>query len=87
MEVYAAVQVAIVGIRTVIDRRPVGPIAKTEQGRWLIVTAMAVMTIIPVMVPVMVPIMVFVMVFAVTMVAVVMPVMATVLHFVTGHRS
>ena len=80
---YAAIQVAIGGIRAIIDRRPVGTIAKTEQGWWLIVT-MAVMTIVPVMMPVVVPILVLV---VMALVAIVMLAMATVLRFVTGHRS
>jgi len=83
MEVYAAVQVPIGGRRTVVDRRPVGTIAKTEQGWWLIVT-MAVMTIVPVMMPVVVPILVLV---VMALVAIVMLAMATVLRFVTCHRG
>ena len=80
---YAAIQVAIGGIRAIIDRRPVGTIAKTEQGWWLIVT-MAVMTIVPVMMPVVVPILVLV---VMALVAIVMLAMATVLRFVTCHRG
>jgi len=85
MDVYAAIQIAIGGTRAVIDRRPVGTIAKTEQGWWLIVT-MAVMTIVTVMVPIVVPVLVLAMTM-VAIVAIVMPVMATMLCFVTSHRS
>ena len=88
MELYAAIQVAIVGVRTVIDRRPVGSITKTEQGWWLIMPAMAVMTIVPIMLPIMVPITVPILVFVMeAIVAVVLSGMATVLCFVTGHRN
>ena len=88
---YAAIQVAIGGIRAVIDRRPVGTIAKTEQGWWLIVT-MAVMTIVAVMMPVVVPILVSILVsilvlVVVAILAIVMPVLTAVLRFVTCHRS
>ena len=87
MEVYAAVQVPIGGRRTVVDCCPVRTIAKTEQGWWLIVT-MAVMTIVAVMMPVVVPILVPILVLVVmALVAIVMLAMATVLRFVTGHRS
>ena len=84
---YAAIQVAIGGMRAVIDRRPVGTIAKTEQGWWLIVT-MAVMTIVAVMMPFMVPILVPILVLVVVAIlAIVMPALAAVLRFVTGHRG
>ncbi len=88
MELHAAIQVAIVGVRTVIDRRPVGLITKTEQGWWLILPAMAVMTIVPIMLPIVLPIVVPIVVLVVeAIVAVVMSGMATVLCFVTGHRN
>ena len=92
MEVYAAIQVAIVGVRTVIDRRPVGLITKTEQGWWLILPAMAVMTIVPIMLPIVLPIVVPILVPILVLVveaivAVVMSGMATVLCLVTGHRN
>ena len=86
MELYAAIQVAIAGVRTVIDRRPVGPITKTEQGWWLIMPAMAVMTIAPIMLPIVVPIVVPITVFVMeAILAVVMSGIATVLCFVAGH--
>jgi len=84
MEVYAAIQVAIGGRRAVIDRRPVGTIAKTEQG-WRLIVTMAVMTIVAVMMPVVVPILVPILVLVVmALVAIVMLAMATVLRIVTG---
>ena len=87
MEVYAAVQVPIGGRRTVVDRRPVGTIAKTEQGWWLIV-AMRVKMVVAVMMPVVVPILMPVLVLVVVAIlAIVMPVLTAVLRFVIGHRS
>lgn len=50
------------GIRTVLDHRPMVPVAKAEAGIWLIVPAMTVLTMMPPHVPVVVLVVVLVMV-------------------------
>jgi hypothetical protein len=90
MAVPIAVQVTIIGIRTVVDRRPVGSIAKAKQRLWPIVPAMAV---VPMVSP-HVSVMLLGMVAAIVVVTIsvmrpvilvtLMVVIATVLRFVTG---
>ena len=90
MAVLIAVQVTIIGIRMVVDRHPVGPIAKVKQRLWPIVTAMAVMTMVLPHVSVMVLGMVATIVVVASSVMgpvillALMVVVATGLHFVTG---
>lgn len=75
---FVAVQVTVIGIRTLVVHRPVVPITKAEQGSRLMVSTTAVGAMVPLNVSVVMLIVLM------AMMTVMMAVMTTVPRFVTG---